>query len=246
MSRSLKNQLAEKNIIRKLIIKSDLDSMDFIAKYYDKWYGYYMGLDILWKAIADEISPKIKDSFIDVGCGTGGLLDRVRNNRQDIYLGGVDISQKSLEMAKIVTNNNSVVLKHSSPTNIPFEDESFSNGISTFSFNLWSNHIEMLNEIYRIMKHGEEFTILDFNGDEKYEESLLKDMKTVLKMQKTPYFLRKMIEIDIDCIVKVLGLFNKEEIENMIKCSRFSRYEIKERSVLHSSEHMFLEISLRK
>ena len=248
MSRFIKNELAMKNPIRRLMQRFWLGEwyMDFITKYYDSWYGQYMFLDIIWKEIAVEISPKVKDSFIDVGCGTGGLLYYFHANRPDIPLTGVDLSKNSLDLARKKVADESVILRQSSSTQIPLSDNSFSNGVSTFSFVLWNRPIEMLNEIFRILKDGGEFIIYDFNGDEKYIDIIRKDFERVLNYKKTPFFIRKMLEIDSWCECNIVGLFDEQDVGDLVKRSLFSKYEIRTRSIFQSSEHTFLEVCLRK
>jgi ubiquinone/menaquinone biosynthesis C-methylase UbiE len=89
------------------------------AQYYPKDYW----IDLLdWTAKKISIRPSV---IVDIGCGTGNLIDCITNCYGDASIYGVDLSEDSLEPAKqrFKTYKN-IHFKIGSLDRLPFEDRS--------------------------------------------------------------------------------------------------------------------------
>jgi SAM-dependent methyltransferase len=94
----------------------------------DEYRDFYANLDTISRNRLTDLNepsvlailrgiPKDTKSLLDVGCGRGYLLDRVRKERPDIELTGFDVVNKlAYEGLRAVTGNAEA---------LPFEDKSF-------------------------------------------------------------------------------------------------------------------------
>jgi len=203
----------------------------------------------LYESIADEICCKLKDgdSLLDVGCGHGFLLFEIQKRNKEIKLTGIDISEsvikKTRKRSKILGYENTTFLV-SEPAKFPFNDNVFTHAVSTFSFHLWSEPVLMLDEIYRVLKPNGEFIIYDFNGDNDYQKDNLNYIEKCIK--EAPLFVRKLSMEDArwDCLL--FGIYDKYQVEEIVKKSIFRKAEIKIRGIRKSGEHFLIETRLRK
>ncbi len=138
-----------------------------IADYYDGLAGNYEDnySDILCKAeekaLIKLMQPHIQNKVLDIGCGTGLLLDYVR---PDQYV-GIDISAKMLEMAR---------KKHPSGEFYEIDmfeflskqkSESFDTIVSMFGPMSYSlKPVDFINECRRVLKPGGVMMVMPYTG----------------------------------------------------------------------------------
>lgn len=104
----------------------------------------------LWPCVTNFLDYFNSNSkILDIGCGNGKYM----NYRNDLYMNGIDISIKLVEICK---NKGLDVIK-SSMTNMPFYDNYFDGIICIASYHHLDNdndRKQTLNEIYRILKYN--------------------------------------------------------------------------------------------
>ncbi|TET56349.1 MAG: class I SAM-dependent methyltransferase [Promethearchaeota archaeon] len=121
----------------------------------------------------------LKDSLLDVGCGSGNLIIQVAKKYPSLDLIGVDLSSEILELAKkkAVENNlnEKIVFKIGSVENLPFPDKSVDFILSTLSLHHWEDPKQAFEEIFRVLTDGGVLLIFDFRRDaRKFFYGLLK------------------------------------------------------------------------
>ena len=121
----------------------------------EKDYWWFVGVRKMVHNLLEINLKNKKLKILDVGCGTGGLMDELTQKGHSVW--GLDISQEALEFCALRGHIN---LKLGSATSIPFEDQSFDvvTGIGVIE------HLEdddkFLKEVRRVLRPGGSFVML--------------------------------------------------------------------------------------
>ena len=108
-----------------------------------------LGFDKSWRERA--ISNLTGTSVLDLGSGTGATYEQLTNYETT----AIDPDKKMLELNLF---ENKVV---GSAENLPFEDNSFDNVFCSFVWRNVSDANKALSEVYRVLKPGGKFVLLD-------------------------------------------------------------------------------------
>ena len=108
-----------------------------------------LGFDKSWREKA--VSNLIGKSVLDLGSGTGAAFDQLLNYETT----AIDPDKK---MLKLNTFENKVI---GSAENLPFEDNSFDNVFCCFVWRNISDTNKALQEVYRVLRPGGKFILLD-------------------------------------------------------------------------------------
>jgi ubiquinone/menaquinone biosynthesis C-methylase UbiE len=100
--------------------------------------------------------------ILDIGCGTGRLLRKIKERYPDAQLIGVDPAEGMIEKARQLMPDAtfSVGLAES----IPLPDASVDLALSTMSFHHWSDQLQGICEIKRVLRPGGRFLLADVAG----------------------------------------------------------------------------------
>ena len=96
-----------------------------------------------------ELKPDLKGrgKLLDVGCGSGQEIDRLRLENIDIH--GIDIDDIALEIAR--QKNPKAIFQNATSTNIPYKDKTFDAVISSVALP-YVNIQNSLQEIARVLE----------------------------------------------------------------------------------------------
>ena len=129
---------------------SDKANFSNIYKFYDLINTVLtLGFDKSWREKA--ISNLTGTSVLDLGSGTGAAYEQLTNYETT----AIDPDKKMLELNLF---ENKVV---GSAENLPFEDNSFDNVFCSFVWRNVSDANKALSEVYRVLKPGGKFVLLD-------------------------------------------------------------------------------------
>ena len=131
-----------------------------ITKYYDKGIFKNWNRKIERKAI-ETISIKKNSKILDIGCGTGNLLYLFQEQRKNLKLYGIDISEEMLKIAKVKLKTTD--LKLQSVEQINFKSNYFDYVFSVDAFHHYSNYDLAMKNIYRVLKKEGKLIVVDFN-----------------------------------------------------------------------------------
>lgn len=109
-------------------------------------------------------SPQEKIKILDFGCGDGNSLVYFRKHYPNAKLYGVDLSDKSISVAKM-RNLPKVEFKSFDGSKIPFADETFDIVFTSMVFHhiQFNLHAQIVKEIMRVMKPKARFYNFEHN-----------------------------------------------------------------------------------
>ncbi len=180
--------------------KNTITQFNKWAKTYDSTYLNYLNFYLTNKKIICLLNPEVGSLLLDVGCGTGILLQQLLKINKNLKLQGLDISEEMLSKAKQkFKNNKDVRLSFGSANKIPFEDSTFNYVTCVQSFHHHPNSLQSLKEMNRVLKIGGKLILLDTALDgvfrtlfSKLEQKLFpereKDIQRYTKQQMRALF----------------------------------------------------------
>ncbi len=125
-------------------------------------------LDDLYNIAANDIVNRYKNAkLLDVCTGSGRLPLKIALMNPNFEIYGLDISDAMIDIAKeeaIKTSaSDRLNFRVGDVSNLCFEDEFFDIVTCTISLPHWPKPIQVLNEIYRVLKPGGEAWIYELN-----------------------------------------------------------------------------------
>jgi ubiquinone/menaquinone biosynthesis C-methylase UbiE len=132
-------------------IKKELSKIEFNkdAAGYDQ-NKRYESLRESYPAIVAEALSSPFGAMLDIGCGTGALLQMIKEKRKDARLFGVDLSEQMIQVAKAKLGEKAD-LRVSDAEKLPFPNEAFDLVMCTFSFHHYPNPGAVLLEVRRVL-----------------------------------------------------------------------------------------------
>lgn len=133
-----------------------------LAPDYDRRWSFYIGATIRETLSRIDLQPD--DRVLDVGCGTGVLLEGLSNTISGTLLAGVDPSADMLAVARQRLDE-TVSLKQGCAEKLPFPDGAFDVVISTNALHCFRNPPGALLEMYRVLAPDGRIAITDWCDD---------------------------------------------------------------------------------
>ena len=126
-----------------------------------------LGAHRLWKSELIEIlNIQIDDKIVDIGSGTGDLIELILKKKILNTVYSVDLNKKMLDQGKKKFKDENVKFVRANAENLPFKDNSFDKYIISFCLRNVTNINNALLESYRILKPGGIFYCLEFSKPE--------------------------------------------------------------------------------
>jgi ubiquinone/menaquinone biosynthesis C-methylase UbiE len=135
-----------------------------LASAYEK--GTRMVIDSYYSHVADEIVAHLPgDRILDIGTGPGYLPIEIGKRSANIRIIGIDLSRKLLDMARSNTAkaglSDRLTFQLGDAGRIDFEDASFDMVISTGMLHSLKDPVNVIQEMYRVLKADGEAWIFD-------------------------------------------------------------------------------------
>jgi len=122
------------------------------------------GAHRLWKKeLIDMMNIQITDTIIDVGSGTGDLINLILNNKKNNSIYSIDLNNEMLQYGKKRFKNKNVHFINANAENLPFKNDFFDKYIVSFCLRNVTDIEKALNEALRILKPGGTFYCLEFS-----------------------------------------------------------------------------------
>lgn len=104
------------------------------------------------------------DRLLDVGCGTGVLLQRAAGEQPGLRATGIDLSLSMLSLARArLPRQVSLVLADA--TRLPVRSASFDAVVSASALHYWPDPVSGVREVARVLRPGGQVVITDWSGD---------------------------------------------------------------------------------
>ncbi len=144
-----------------------MDSPEDIVRYYKKQHKIYDATRSSFlfgrNKLADRVNKNIRanDRVLEIGCGTGYLLNKIKKSNINLY--GIDLSPEMLSLAEKKLGN-TVELEHTSFLNFT-PDEKFDKIIFAYFFTISLNELtNNINKTKSILKKGGSIYVVDFHN----------------------------------------------------------------------------------
>ena len=115
-------------------------------------------------AIIRALNPKNGMRILDIGCGTGKLLEKIAGIIDSGELVGTDFSEEMIEVAR-KTRKKEIKFLVSDAMSLDFENESFDAVLNAVSFHHYPEQGRALNEMYRVLKNRGRLYLADHSFD---------------------------------------------------------------------------------
>lgn len=135
---------------------------------FDRWAPVYDWLfpSVFYQAIHLRLLEYIElpqcPTVLDIGCGTGKLLNRLAANYPDLQGTGLDFSAEMLRQARRSNQHPPrLIFVQGGVAPLRFVDDQFDAVFNTFSFLHYANPERVFAEIYRVLRPGGRFYLVD-------------------------------------------------------------------------------------
>ncbi|OIQ18392.1 MAG: hypothetical protein BM556_09020 [Bacteriovorax sp. MedPE-SWde] len=120
----------------------------------EKNYWFFVGMH---KMIMNLVGSSPLKKHVDIGCGTGGLLETLSTQTEELY--GFDISDEALKFCKQRGYPEHLLIKGDGVA-LPFEDNSFDSVTAIGVIEHIEDDQKFIEELYRILKPGGELVMV--------------------------------------------------------------------------------------
>ena len=222
---NLKTNFGKRKVSSKLKTKLVQDVFTNVASNYDLMNDFMsFGSHRLWKKeLIDLMNIQKNESIIDVGSGTGDLLNLILKLKKNNNIYAVDLNSEMLKYAEKRYKNKNVTFLRADAEKLPFNNSSIDKYIISFCLRNVTDIENALKESYRILKPGGIFYCLEFSSPEsglikhlynQYKKNIIPWIGSKVAKNKKAY---KYLEESIDLFPnqkKLISFLNKSGFIN--------------------------------
>jgi ubiquinone/menaquinone biosynthesis C-methylase UbiE len=147
---------------------------------FDSWAPSYDWLfpSVFYQAIHKRLLEYVDlpqpANVLDLGCGTGRLLQRLASEFPQLRGTGLDLSSNMVRQARLSNRHHPrLIFLEGKAESLPFGDGQFDAVFNTISFLHYSEPQQVLNEVSRILAPGGRFYLVDFIFSREVESPIL-------------------------------------------------------------------------
>lgn len=136
---------------------------------FDIWAASYDWIlpSVFYRAIHQRLLEYVDlpepANVLDLGCGTGRLLERLATQFPDLRGTGLDLSPKMLRVARLSNRHHPrLIYIEGKAESLPFGEGQFDAVFNTISFLHYLEPQQVLSEVTRVLKPGGRFYLVDF------------------------------------------------------------------------------------
>jgi ubiquinone/menaquinone biosynthesis C-methylase UbiE len=147
---------------------------------FDRWAPSYDWLfpSIVYQAIHKRLLEYVdlpeQANVLDLGCGTGRLLERLATRFTELHGTGLDLSPNMLQMARLSNcHRPRLIYIEGKAESLPFGDGQFNAVFNTISFLHYSEPKQVISEVARVLSPGGRFYLVDITSKNNTEPQML-------------------------------------------------------------------------
>ena len=143
---------------------------------FDLWASYY---DILFpsvfyqaihKRLLEYVNLPREANVLDIGCGTGRLLDRLASEEPTLQATGLDFSGEMIRQARAHNRHRPrIIFIEGNATALPFAENQFDAVFNTLSFLHYDSPEQVFQQVSRVLRPGGRFYWVDITTRRQYE-----------------------------------------------------------------------------
>ena len=162
---NLKTSFGKRKVSSKLKTKLVQGIFTDVANKYDLMNDLMsLGTHRLWKKeLIEFMNIQKNDIIIDVGSGTGDLINLILKKNLKNYIYSVDLNNEMLKYGKEKFKNKKIKFINNNAERLNFENDFFDKYIISFCLRNVTNILNALEEAYRVLKPGGIFYCLEFS-----------------------------------------------------------------------------------
>jgi ubiquinone/menaquinone biosynthesis C-methylase UbiE len=136
------------------------------SRRYDRSLLQSLLFDPVQRSVVAVLVRRLQASarVLDIGCGTGRLLDRIHADLPLATLVGIDRSIGMVQAARRLRPH--LEVEQGSAEAIPHPEGCFDAVVTTMSFHHWSDYTTALSEVFRVLRPGGVFALTDASVDD--------------------------------------------------------------------------------
>jgi ubiquinone/menaquinone biosynthesis C-methylase UbiE len=185
------------------------------------------------KYLVEKILRYINDGkYLEVGCGTGTLLNLLKEHNEKLDIIGIDISEWILNIAKQKYPDISVQL--ASVTDLPFENEKFDCIIVNGVIEYVQDTEKQFEELYRVLKPGGYLIIVTMGWN---------IFKFILELILGSLHL--MTDSPINPVEKRVRFYTKKSLTNILNNYKFKIVEFEKLNLLLGIPRTFFCVAIK-
>jgi ubiquinone/menaquinone biosynthesis C-methylase UbiE len=138
-------------------------------KFFDRWAPNYDFLlttvfyQAVHKRLLEYAELPARSQVLDLGCGTGRLLNRLASVYPEIQGIGLDLSTQMLRQARAKNQHHPrLIFVRGNAEDLPFADKQFDAVFNTISFLHYANPEKVFAEISRVLRPQGKFYLVDW------------------------------------------------------------------------------------
>ena len=135
---------------------------------FDRWAPFYDFLfpSVLYQAthirLLDYVELPENPQVLDIGCGTGRLLNRLAAKYSDLQGTGLDFSEEMVHQARCSNHHRPrLIFVQGDVVPLQFANEQFDAVFNTLSFLHYSEPERVLADVHRVLRPGGTFYLVD-------------------------------------------------------------------------------------
>ncbi|BAQ65208.1 class I SAM-dependent methyltransferase [Geminocystis sp. NIES-3709] len=142
---------------------------DYKQLFFDRWSNFYdvifttIFYQAIHKRLLEYVTLSNNNYILDLGCGTGKLINRLGDKFPEIKGIGADLSPKMLRQARQANRHHPrFIFTVANACNLPFANNQFDAIFNTISFLHYPNPQLVFREISRVLKPQGYFYLADY------------------------------------------------------------------------------------
>lgn len=114
------------------------------------------------KRLLEYVNLPEQPLVLDIGCGTGRLLNRLAEKFPDLYGTGLDFSLEMIRQARYSNRHHRrLIYLQGNALALPFTDNQFDAVFNTISFLHYNSPEQVLKEVHRVLRPNGRFYLVD-------------------------------------------------------------------------------------